>query len=129
MPGTILKDDLQSSIEDQLNQYANELTAAPRRGLQVIGDTAADLAQAGRTSAQDVQAQLSDYATQAYNQAQEAQRQAAQAAADRAAAVQKELLDHANQAIATNQSQTAPPQQSIPAAAGAPALPNNEEPA
>jgi murein DD-endopeptidase MepM/ murein hydrolase activator NlpD len=119
--GTVLKGDLQSTIEDQLRQYADGLTSTAGRASSAIGDTWEDLQRAGRTSVQDVQAQLSDYATQAYNAAQEAQRQAAEQAAQRAeqaAQVQQELTAHANQVLAGGQQ------------AGQPAaLPHGEEPA
>src|SRR5262245_4147978 len=57
MVGTILKDDLQSSVEDQLQNYARGLTT-------VVGDTAADLQRAGRQKLEDVQAELTSYANQ-----------------------------------------------------------------
>src|SRR5262252_8229186 len=122
MSGTVLKDDLQSTIEDQLTQYANSLGQAAGGVQKAVGDTWEDLQRAGRTSVQDVQAQLADYATQAYNQAQEAQRQAAARAQD----VQSQLSDYATQLTSGGQPQAA--QQ--PNVAGVPtaALPHNEEP-
>jgi murein DD-endopeptidase MepM/ murein hydrolase activator NlpD len=97
MVGTVLKGDLQSSIEDQLSRYAQGLGQAAGSAQQTIGDTWEDLQRAGRTSAQDVQAQLSDYATQAYNAAQEQQRLAAEQAQQQAQAVQQHLTDYAAQ--------------------------------
>jgi murein DD-endopeptidase MepM/ murein hydrolase activator NlpD len=137
MVGTVLKGDLQSSIEDQLQQYARGIgsTASSAAGgaasavqqiPQAVGDTWEDLQRAGRTGAQDVQAQLADYATQAYNASQEAQRQAqgeAQRRAEQAAQVEQELTAHANQALAGAQQQQ--PQAGAPAQA---ALPHTEEP-
>jgi murein DD-endopeptidase MepM/ murein hydrolase activator NlpD len=131
--GTVLKGDLQSTIEDQLQQYASGLTSTAGRAASAVGDTWEDLQRAGRTSVQDVQAQLSDYATQAYNAAQEQQRQAAQQAAEQAAeqaaAVQQHLTDYATQVSQAGQQQPvagAPQQQQV---AGAPAaLPHSEEP-
>jgi murein DD-endopeptidase MepM/ murein hydrolase activator NlpD len=133
MVGTVLKGDLQSSIEDQLQQYARGIgsaaggaASAVQQIPQAVGDTWEDLQRAGRTGVQDVQAQLADYATQAYNASQEAQRQAqeeAQRRAEQAAQVEQELTAHANQVLAGAQQQA--PQAGAPAQA---ALPHTEEP-
>jgi cell wall-associated NlpC family hydrolase len=119
MVGTVLKGDLQSSIEDQLSRYAQGLGQAAGSAQQTIGDTWEDLQRAGRTSAQDVQAQLSDYATQAYNAAQEQQRQAAEQAQQQALAVQQHLTDYAAQVAGAQQQ--APTTDVAGAPAGAPA--------
>ena len=131
MVGTILKGDLQSTIEDQLRQYASGLGQTVGGGAQAIGDTFEDLQRAGRTSLQDVQAQLQDHATQVFNATLEAQRQAEEQARQReeerqqqAAAVQQQLQSHANQVLQAGQ-------QTVSDVAGAAqaALPHGEEPA
>src|SRR5215471_18061285 len=128
MVGTVLKDDLQSSIEDQLQQYANGLT----QKASSVGDTVQDLAQAGRLNLQTIQSQLADYATQQFNAAQDAARQAAADKAAQAQAVQQHLSDYATQLTQAGQpaQQTTSQPQQQPNVAGMPsALPHSEEPA
>src|SRR5215471_7325434 len=128
MVGTVLKDDLQSSIEDQLQQYANGLT----QKASSVGDTVQDLAQAGRLNLQTIQAQLADYATQQFNAAQDAARQAAADKAAQAQAVQQHLSDYASSLTQDGQptTQTEPGAAQPAQVAGMPsALPHSEEPA
>ena len=113
MPGSLLKDDLQKSIEDQLQNYARGIQS----NFQQIGDTAADLAQAGRQSFQDIQNQLSEYATQQFNQANQAALEEQQRKAAQQAQVQQQLQDYA-----TGLSNQAQPAVQQPSAAGSPQM-------
>ncbi|HET6316398.1 MAG TPA: glucosaminidase domain-containing protein, partial [Chloroflexota bacterium] len=122
MPGSLLKDDLQGAIKDQLTGYA--------RGLTVVGDTAADLARAGRGRIEDVQSQLTDYANQVSSAAQQSGvyqvgQQAQQAVAGAAQQPLQVLSDYAAQVAQQPvvQPPVVQPQQGpdVSAIAGAPA--------
>ena len=131
MVGTILKDDLQSSIEDQLQNYARGLQQTGQGVGQQVGDTLEDLQRAGRAKLQDVQNLLSDYATQQYNAQQEAQRLAEQQRQQQQAAVQQQLSDYATQLQQPQQTQpgVAQPADVAGVAPQPAAMPHSEEPA
>lgn len=127
MAGTVLKTDLQDTIEQQLRDYARNLGNTAQQVPQTVGDTFEDLQRAGRTGLQDVQAHLSDYATQAYNTAQQAAQEQAALKAQQAVQVQQQLTDYAAK-LSTPQQPLAGAPATPPA--GAPAsLPHSEEPA